>query len=491
MRAPPWCLHVIAAALAAVTGTSLRAQGPSPAARVTGVVYDSMAMRPLNGAVVQLAHVNAPGSVATTRSVVTDSLGRFDFAAIIPGTYLLGFQHVAVDSLGLQGALQQVDVRTASTVRASMSVPSMRSVIQTVCGRDGMKDSLSALIGSVRSARSDAALPHSFVSVRWGEVVLGKGGAMQRSTPIVDAFANDDGWFTACVPGGVAVTVRATHENELSGNVEIGVPAHAVLRRDIYVGTSDAELRGADTTAAGRARAERIVERGTGELRGIVRALDGSPIDGARVALLTGTGETKTDARGEFVLQGLPTGTHTIEARAIGYVPGQANFDIVEFRREVAEFVLVDVSAYLLDTVRVAASRRLDAVAREGFERRRRSGSGYFLDESVLDTIKAITFKDLVRRMPAIRFVRGNRLDDTWREHVEFMNGQADPCIPAIYLDGARLIDDKTDLDVIIHPSSVRRIEAYYRGVAIPAEFASNQTCGVLAIWTGARRRTQ
>jgi hypothetical protein len=56
-------------------------------------------------------------------------------------------------------------------------------------------------------------------------------------------------------------------------------------------------------------------------------------------------------------------------------------------------------------------------------------------------------------------------------------------------VNGARLVQGKTDLDVIIPPASVRRIEAYYRGVAIPAEFASSQTCGVLAIWTGARRR--
>jgi hypothetical protein len=41
----------------------------------------------------------------------------------------------------------------------------------------------------------------------------------------------------------------------------------------------------------------------------------------------------------------------------------------------------------------------------------------------------------------------------------------------------------------MIHPASVRRMEAYFRGVAVPAEFASNQSCGVLAIWTAARRR--
>jgi hypothetical protein len=35
----------------------------------------------------------------------------------------------------------------------------------------------------------------------------------------------------------------------------------------------------------------------------------------------------------------------------------------------------------------------------------------------------------------------------------------------------------------------VRRIEIYQGGLALPAEFASNRDCGVLAIWTGARTR--
>lgn len=478
----------MALATAGSSSAQDRAVAAAPAASVSGVVYDSMAMRPLNGALVQLALVAGPGAISSVRSITTDTLGRFDFAAVTPGTYLLGFQHVAVDSLGLRGPLQRVDVRTASAVRTAMAVPSMGAIIRTVCRREGAKDSLAVLLGSVRHARSDGPLPGAFVSLRWGEVLLGRGGSMQRSTPIVDVFANDEGWYTACVPGDVQMTVRATHGTDLSGNVEVGVPVHAVFRRDIYVGASDAEVRAADTTSTGP-RTERIVERGRGELRGVVRALNGEPIDGARVALLSGQGETRTNARGEFVLQGLPYGTHTIEARAIGYVPGQEIADIVEFRQGATEFVLLDVSAFLLDTVRVAAARRLDATARAGFERRRKMGSGYFVDESVLDTLKAFSFRDLVRRVPGVRFTRGNRLDDSWREHVEFTSGQSEACIPTIYLDGAQLINDKVDLDVIIHPASVRRIEVYMRGVAIPAEFASNQSCGVLAVWTGARRR--
>src|SRR5262245_66201170 len=115
-------------------------------------------MRPLTGALVQLALVPAPGTIDTVRSMMTDSLGRYDFSGIPPGTYLLGFQHVAVDSLGLRGPLQRIDVRTAATVRAPMAVPSMQAIIRTVCGRDGMKDSLAALLGSVRHARTDATL---------------------------------------------------------------------------------------------------------------------------------------------------------------------------------------------------------------------------------------------------------------------------------------------------------------------------------------------
>ncbi len=475
-----------------VTAVALQAQeravSMAPAARVNGIVYDSMSMRPLAGALVQLALVPEPNRIAAVRAQATDSLGRFEFIDVHPGTYLLGFQHVAVDSLGLRSPLQRVDVRTASTIRASMAVPSTRAIIRTVCGREGTKDSLAVLLGNVRHARSDTPLPGAFVSLRWGEVLLNRDGSMQRTTPIVDSFANDDGWFTACVPGGVPMTLRATHGTDLSGNVELGVPPHAVLRRDIYVGASNAEVRAADTTAAGRPREERIVDRGRGALRGVVRALDGGPIEGARVALLSGEGETRTNGRGEFVLEGLPFGTHTIEARAIGYVPGQEIADIVEFRQAPADFVLLDVSAYLLDTVRVAAVRQLEAAERAAFERRRRSGTGYFLDESVLDTMKATTFKDLVRRVPGIRFTRGNTLADTWREYLEFTSGQAGPCVPVVYLNGTRLVLG-ADLDEMIHPASVRRIEAYYRGVAVPAEFASNQTCGVLAIWTAPRRR--
>jgi hypothetical protein len=458
---------------------------------IVGTVYDSITMRPLADAVVQLALVPQPGRVGEVRVAHTDSSGRYQFREVVPGTYLVGFQHLAMDSLGLRGSLHRVDVRTPTTVRLAMAIPSPLSIVAGVCGRDRMKDSVGVLVGSVRDARSDGTLGGSYLSVRWGEVYLSRNG-LRRDTPIVDVYADNDGWFTACVPGGTPLLTRASHDTDVSGDVELAVPANTVLRRDLYVGAADAAVMSEDSVrrvgAAGEG--ERIVTRGTGTVRGVVRGTDGKPRAGARVALLSGATDSRTDDRGSFTLPQVPHGTHTLEARALGYLPGQEVVDIVLFRESRADFYLIDLRAVLIDTVRVAAARQLEAAARAGFERRKRAGTGYFLDEAQIDSMRAFSFKDLLRTLPGVRFVRSTNIEEQWREHIEFtFGGRSEPCLPNIYLDGTLLLPGKTDLDVVINPITIRRIEVYHRGIAIPAEFASSMTCGVLAIWTGVRQK--
>lgn len=482
--------RVLCAALAAaVGGADADGQGQPTnrdGARVTGVVFDSLAMRPLVGAVVQLATVPAPGTIGGVRTLRTDSLGRYEFTGLDAGTYLLGFQHVAVDSIGLRSAVHRLDLRRATTVRTSMAVPSAASIIRTVCGRYAPSDSLAVMLGSVRDAVTDAPLPGAFVSLRWGEVLLTRAG-MERSTPIVDTYANEEGWYAACVPGAVPLTVRATNDNDLSGGVELAVGANGIRRRDLYVGSAVAAVLPDDSTRRGLGP-ERIVSAGSGRAVGVVRTVSGKPIAGARVGLVNGPAETRTNARGEFILGDLPQGTHTLEARALGYVPNQAVIDVVDFRREVTELVLEDVSAYLLDPVRVAAVRRLEAATRLGFDQRRRTSPGVFLDEARLDSMHAGTFKDLVRQVPGLVFTRGRTAGDSFREHVEFVGSRSGPCLPVVYLDGAQLLSGEVDLDMLVPPSTVRGIEVYHRPESVPAAFKGINTCGALVIWTAPRR---
>jgi hypothetical protein len=83
--------------LAARTGES---QTPATTSRATvsGVVYDSVALRPLAAATVQL--VDADNVAGTVRTSVTDSLGWFMFDDVADGRYLLGFLHPVLESLG-------------------------------------------------------------------------------------------------------------------------------------------------------------------------------------------------------------------------------------------------------------------------------------------------------------------------------------------------------------------------------------------------------
>jgi len=282
--------------------------------------------------------------------------------------------------------------------------------------------------------------------------------------------------------------VRASNGNDLSGGVELMVAANWIRRRDLYVGAADAARLPDDSTRRGLGP-DRIISAGSGRASGVVRTVSGQPIAGARVALLNGPSETRTNERGEFVLPNLPHGTHTLEARALGYIPNQMVIDVVEFRPEVTELVLEDVSAYLLDTVRVAAVRRLEAATRSGFDHRRRTSAGYFLDEAALDSMHAGTFKDLVRRVPGLVFTRGRTAGDSFREHIEFVGGsRSGPCLPVVYLNGAQLLPGEVDLDMLVPPSSVRRMEVYHRPESVPSEFRGINTCGALVIWTAARR---
>src|SRR5215207_8428849 len=65
---------------------------------INGVVFDSLAMRGLPDAMVQISSASGP---AFTQTATTDSVGRFSFAGVPVGTFLLGFFHPKLDSLAL------------------------------------------------------------------------------------------------------------------------------------------------------------------------------------------------------------------------------------------------------------------------------------------------------------------------------------------------------------------------------------------------------
>ena len=89
------------------------AQPPSgPRATVTGTVFDSIGRKPIAGANIELVSGESP--TARPFTATSDASGRFSIDGVPFGRYLAGFFHVSLDSLGLEAAPRQVDVRVSS-----------------------------------------------------------------------------------------------------------------------------------------------------------------------------------------------------------------------------------------------------------------------------------------------------------------------------------------------------------------------------------------
>lgn len=123
---------------------ALRAGAQTPATgTVQGTVYDSIQGRPLAGATVQL--VNAADTAGgRTHAARTDSAGRFRIAALAPGTYLGGFFHPLLDSLGFEGEQRAVRV-SAGGQRLDFGLPSPATIVEAICrscGKRGLDRSI-------------------------------------------------------------------------------------------------------------------------------------------------------------------------------------------------------------------------------------------------------------------------------------------------------------------------------------------------------------
>ena len=120
------------ALIPALLFASLAASAQTPAASgavIRGVVFDSLEMRGLAGATVQIA--DATGK-PWTKSVPTDSSGRFAVDDVPIGTYLIGFFHSKLDSLAIATTTFRADVRTTQPLDVRLGVPSARTIARAL-----------------------------------------------------------------------------------------------------------------------------------------------------------------------------------------------------------------------------------------------------------------------------------------------------------------------------------------------------------------------
>jgi hypothetical protein len=461
------------------------AQAPAPpvsrTASIGGIVFDSLAQKPLAAAVIQL--VNADSVSAPPQTVESDEVGGYRFTGVRPGRYLVGFQHPMLDSIGVEQTPRAVTVdRFTLAVRLDLGLPSARSLRIALCGAAAVADSQSLIIGIVRDAATRSARPSSSVTVQWADFTIGT-GALNRSVERRTFTTQETGWFGLCgAPSGGSIVLSASHGADSTESLQLEVPTSGFLRRDLFFGAA----RAMAAAGAGRATDSLAISRGArrsgrGRLSGtVVDADDGRPLAGARIGIRNGP-TTTADPRGAFTLIGIPTGTRILDVRALAYVPVESPVDVVDGGAPLR--IELESLRSVLDTVKVRANLSVDRNYDGFLRRQKRGGAGRFITTEDIARRNLIQAVDLFRSMPGVMIARDDNQNDILAQRSP-QNFFYPFCRVAVFVNGNPLREPTVnDLNAVLRPNEMLGIEVYDAGAA-PAEFSRRNGCGVVVIWT-------
>lgn len=468
-------------------------------ATVRGTVFDSLAGVPLPHAVVQL--VTADGRGTFGRTINADERGQFVFDSVPDGRFTLGFFHPVLDSLGIEPPLRSVQVSGQQSVVVGTGVPAPATFRATVCGPAAGPQGDAVLVGFVRDARSRDGLAGATITVSWIEMTIGAGGMRSHTVRRVTT-ARANGWYALCqVPRPGTIEVMAHRGADSTDFLEFQVPATGFLRRELSIGRART-MTVAGPAAAPAARSDsaspvaRTIRIGDGALSGTVIGTDMGggaprPLADAHVGFTNGP-QTRTNARGEWTLSGLPSGTRTLEVRAVGYYPGRRAVDVVTDAPP--QTIALATFKSVLDTMRVRAG--VGGFTSSGFSERSRSGIGTYLTANDLAVRNAFVATDIFRQMSGV-FVEtpnagdmdGDRIPMGLTEDmpaVLMRSGAGVRCAPAIVLNGTNLMSlNASDLNNMLTPTDVIGIEIYRQGQSPPQFTPTDGTvCGSIVIWT-------
>ena len=472
-------VHCAAAALL-VPALGRPALGQAPrsdeqaSARVSGVVYDSIAGGPIPGVMVHFvgASENIAGRDWSARS---DDAGRYVLESLPPGRYIAGFFHAAVDTLGVEMPARTIEIREGEQ-RVPLATPSMATLLGTICPPDQRSDSTGALIGHVRSADVELALTNAVVLVEWSEMVIDAQGLRTRDVQIPGGTTGP-GWFAICdLPTEVSLYARAVHGADSSGTIEFEVPPGGLRHLTMHVGNARGVVSAPEITAVTGVRRT----FGAARLTGTVLNVDGQPISGASVRAWGTDRETLTSDRGTFVLDSLPAGTRTVEARTLGWAPVRSTAHLSESRVANTEFRFTE-RVVVLPTVTTRAQLVYARKLIE-FERRRRAGFGHFLTPSFLESRPNVKLGELLRELPGVRVVSTDVSANPTRTVLMPMQGGAGTvsCVPTLWIDGVREASGDFEL---LRSDVIAGVEIYPRAFDRPAQFTDGSKCGAVIVW--------
>jgi hypothetical protein len=467
------------------------AAGAQASARIVGTVLDSTSGGPVAGAVVTLEGAG--------RTVYTDSAGHFVIDSITAGgRFRLRFWHPRLDSLGIGMPATMVEVRRGEQVTTQLGLPGPWSLARTRCG-DTSPTSARLVTGIVRE-RGDER-PAGGADVMVIERIPMGANADSSSTDNRPSllrrrtFTNENGryavcglgargvaWVTSRTPGGQWGHPVPIPRNTMAAAVDLVVSRNVA---DPHAGSDEFSLQFPALELARSA-----APSGDAAIEGWILFPDEPPSVPVQI-LVDGRIASTARSSGEFLVERAGTGERQIAFRANGYVRTSVAVDVHAGESVLFAVAMQRVSAVILAraTHRVVPGEEW----RTGFEQRRKSGQGFFLDQEGIRRRGGQTLADLLRGVPGVRLVpaaTGYHYESTRSADAgagAFAgNEPLDRCEMMFYVDGQPFLIEEGAVDSNVRSAQIAALEVYASAATVPKQFAgARAACGVIVIWLG------
>lgn len=433
------------------------------------------------------------------RAVTTDA-GAFRIDSLPPGKYTLEVTHPVLDSLGIRLVSDTLPVTAGQVQTVTMGIPGPRRLTMAVCTPAKLRFGPGVILGRVIDADTEKPAEGAEVSIAWTETEVGTDVGVRSAPRVRKATVAADGTYRICgVPGSFKGTLQATHGAARTAEVPIEASEQALSMRMLYLPSASPQVAAAGTTSAsaGASGATRATTGGsaaagaTGNsngvrslqaplsgravIRGKVTNAGGVPVPDARVSVQGTSASTSTNADGSFTLTGVPAGTQAVLVRRVGYTPVELPMDV---KSRTPNQMTVRLGTYTpqLATVEVK-EKKTEALGSTGFETRRKTGMGKYLDEDQIANISPTFTTDALRRIPGLSVTGSGGM-----ANVSTTRGNG--CVRYL-IDRNPVNTGGQSIDDLVNAQDVSAVE-FYQPSETPLELSSgsNSGCALLVIWT-------
>jgi hypothetical protein len=279
------------------------------------------------------------------------------------------------------------------------------------------------------------------------------------------------GKFAICgLPNSMKATLQARRGNAVTAEVpiELGDDDTELFARTMLLSQVDSGAKTGKAVVTGRV------------------ILEGAPSNaGSRVEVVGTDKVVLTNERGEFTIRDLPSGSHVLLARHLGFGAETVPVDLSSREPEKVSIKLPKFVA-TLDPVLVT-SRRVASLDKVGFTQRKKSGQGFYLGPEQIQALRPNYLTDILRTVPSLRV----NYTPTGEVVTSTRGVTGAGCVQYYVDDMPWQSTDPGDINNFINGREVVGVEVY-AGPGVPAQYTRGmQDCTTIVIWTKFKIRDQ